>query len=115
LYSLQWNHNGTPPKFELQLVRDPAMWFAAVSLALLAELANTSRSCASGWVEGNGPSPMRKTGGPLPSPSSIPTRLRAISDGSLSVSCLILCFDFVATMLLGALKRDTITDDFLES
>jgi hypothetical protein len=29
---------GTSPDFRLQLVRDPAMWFDAVSLALLAEL-----------------------------------------------------------------------------
>jgi hypothetical protein len=38
LYSLQWLHNGTPPDFHLQLVRDPQLWFDAVSLALLAEL-----------------------------------------------------------------------------
>jgi hypothetical protein len=25
LYSLQWLHNGTPPDFQLQLVRDPAL------------------------------------------------------------------------------------------
>jgi hypothetical protein len=35
---MQWLHNGTPPDFQLQLVRDPALWFDAVSLALLAEL-----------------------------------------------------------------------------
>jgi hypothetical protein len=38
LYSLQWKHNATPPDLHLQLVRDPHLWFDAVSLALLAEL-----------------------------------------------------------------------------
>jgi len=33
LYSLQWWHSGTPPDFNLQLVRDPALWFDTVSLA----------------------------------------------------------------------------------
>jgi hypothetical protein len=38
LYSLQWLHNGTPPDFQLQLVRDLQFWLDAVSPALLAEL-----------------------------------------------------------------------------
>jgi hypothetical protein len=38
LYSLRWKHNGTPPDLRLQLVRDPRLWFDAVSLALLADL-----------------------------------------------------------------------------
>jgi hypothetical protein len=31
LYSLQWLHNGMPPDFNLQLVRDPALWFNFVA------------------------------------------------------------------------------------
>jgi hypothetical protein len=38
LDSLQWLHTATPPDFNLQLVRDPALWFDMISLTLLAEL-----------------------------------------------------------------------------
>jgi hypothetical protein len=38
LYSLQWQHNGTPPDLHLQLVRDPATWFDIVGTRLLGAL-----------------------------------------------------------------------------
>jgi hypothetical protein len=38
LYSLQWQHNGTPPGLHLQLVRDPRLWFESVGAALLGAL-----------------------------------------------------------------------------
>jgi hypothetical protein len=38
LYSLQWCHNATPPDLHLQLVRDPARWFAGVANLLVDEL-----------------------------------------------------------------------------
>jgi hypothetical protein len=38
LYSLQWKHNGSPPDFHLQLVRDPQLWFDFVATMLLGEL-----------------------------------------------------------------------------
>jgi hypothetical protein len=38
LYSLHWKHNATPPDFNLQLVRDPQLWFDFVATMLLGEL-----------------------------------------------------------------------------
>jgi hypothetical protein len=38
LYSLQCLHNGSPPDFNLQLVRDPQLWFDFVVTMLLGEL-----------------------------------------------------------------------------
>jgi hypothetical protein len=38
LYSLQWNHNGTPPDFHLQLATEPALWFDFVATLLLGAL-----------------------------------------------------------------------------
>jgi hypothetical protein len=38
LYSLQWQHNGTPPDLHLQLVREPQLWFDRVGTSLLGAL-----------------------------------------------------------------------------
>ena len=44
LYSLQWLHSGTPPDFELQLVRNPQLWYDTVSLAILPSFPSMPRS-----------------------------------------------------------------------
>jgi hypothetical protein len=41
-YSLQWLHNGTPPDFHLQLVRDSREWFDSIATSLLGVLTRHS-------------------------------------------------------------------------
>jgi hypothetical protein len=38
MYSRQWLHNGTPPDFRLQRVRDLQLWFDFVATLLLGAL-----------------------------------------------------------------------------